>query len=145
NIEKSECQLSRQNIPDPKSLFESKLSIAMTQKIGANPNRTINYVGFCTKGCFSDFIVIAQTLRQHPGAQLNIHLIDECYSGYAGPKKEFCNTHEIKSNNFSDPSEFNQFIQQYMRWAMGKTADLIDPSEILKSFLPKEALFKQFL
>lgn len=74
------CPSARKNNPHIRSSFEKKISNELVKKAGLNsPLFLASYVGFGSGSAFSDFVILAQTLRKQPRAHLHIHLIDPEY------------------------------------------------------------------
>gem|GEM_PF-2521845 len=148
------CLLSRKNIPAFRGFFENVICTALSQKITDNSNKIINYVGFGSGKCFSDFRTIVKALHQHPQAKLNIHLIDQVFTPYTGPKDRV-NTCETTNNDFSNPNnDFDTFVTQCTALLLSKQPNTSKDYNsfvfqtaysFLAPFLLHESRFKQFL
>jgi len=136
------CLYSRNTRPHFRAAFETYVSSVLCQKIAANPNKIISYVGFNSCHAYPDFLILAKTLKQNPQAKLDIHLIHSAYLYYTMLKFHASKNREVLIQDDCASQDFNELVKKIMPESQSFATKI---SNFLKVSLTLEVFFQQFL
>lgn len=76
------CSFSRLEYPAFRYYFENSVISALVQKLEVIKDRSVQYTGFGVGGCFQELVIMVNTLKAKPDANLSFHLIELDFAPY---------------------------------------------------------------